>query len=53
MGYAGVIAPLNETKLQAGDVLMLDTGASLRGYFCDFDRNFAIERASDACARLR
>ena len=51
MGYAGVIAPPDETKLQAGDVLMLDTGASLRGYFCDFDRNFAIERASDACAR--
>ena len=51
MGYAGVIAPPNEAKLQAGDVLMLDTGASLRGYFCDFDRNFAIERASDACAR--
>ena len=51
MGYAGVIAPPDETRLQAGDVLMLDTGASLRGYFCDFDRNFAIERASDACAR--
>ena len=51
MGYAGVIAPPDETKLQAGDVLMLDTGASLRGYFCDFDRNFAIERASAACAR--
>ena len=51
MGYAGVIAPPDESKLQAGDVLMLDTGASLRGYFCDFDRNFAIERASDACAR--
>ena len=51
MGYAGVIAPPDETKLQSGDVLMLDTGASLRGYFCDFDRNFAIERASAACAR--
>ena len=51
MGYAGVIAPPDETRLQAGDVLMLDTGASLRGYFCDFDRNFAIERASAACAR--
>ena len=51
MGYAGVIAPPDETRLQAGDVLMLDTGASLRGYFCDFDRNFAIEHASAACAR--
>ena len=50
-GYAGVIAPPDETRLQAGEVLMLDTGASLRGYFCDFDRNFAIERASATCAR--
>ena len=50
MGYAGVIAPPDETKLQAGDVLMLDTGASQRDYFCDFDRNFAIERASAVCA---
>ena len=49
MGYSGVIAPPDDTRLQAGDVLMLDTGASLRGYFCDFDRNFAIERASAAC----
>jgi len=47
-GYADVISPPDETPLHAGDVLMLDTGASLRGYFCDFDRNFAIRRAEDA-----
>ena len=23
---------------------MLDTGATLNGYFCDFDRNYALER---------
>jgi Xaa-Pro aminopeptidase len=37
--------------LQHGDVLMLDTGAVRDGYFCDFDRNFAIGRASDRARR--
>ena len=41
-GYGDVISPPGEDRLEAGDVLMLDTGATLRGYFCDFDRNFAI-----------
>jgi len=45
-GYADVISPPSQTLLQAGDVLMLDTGATLRGYFCDFDRNFAFGHAS-------
>ena len=34
--------------LQKGDVLMLDTGSTLRGAFCDFDRNFAFGHADDA-----
>ncbi len=47
-GYEDVISPPDDTPLKKGDVLMLDTGATLRGYFCDFDRNFAIESANDA-----
>ena len=47
-GYGDVISPPDDTPLRAGDVLMLDTGASLKGYFADFDRNFAISQASDA-----
>lgn len=47
-GYGDVISPPDKTPLQKGDILMLDTGASLQGYFCDFDRNFAIGHASDA-----
>ncbi len=43
--YGDVISPPDATPLKAGDVLMLDTGACLGGYFCDFDRNFAIGRA--------
>lgn len=47
-GYADVISPPDRAPLRAGDVLMLDTGASLKGYYSDFDRNFAIGHASDA-----
>jgi len=49
-GYGDVISPPSDHPLCAGDVLMLDTGATLGGYFCDFDRNFAIGRA-DAAAQ--
>ncbi|MGX1499787.1 Xaa-Pro dipeptidase [Labrenzia sp. MBR-25] len=47
-GYGDVISPPSARPLQEGDVLMLDTGATRNGYFCDFDRNFAIGRASEA-----
>jgi Xaa-Pro aminopeptidase len=46
-GYGDVISPPSDRPLRAGDVLMLDTGAMRRGYYCDFDRNFAIGQASD------
>jgi Xaa-Pro aminopeptidase len=47
-GYADVISPPSGRRLADGDVLMLDTGATLDGYFCDFDRNFAIGHAPDS-----
>jgi len=50
-GYADVISPPGEKPLHEGDVLMLDTGATLRGYYCDFDRNWAFGHASDAAKR--
>ena len=46
-GYGDVISPPTDKELKSGDVLMLDTGATKNGYFCDFDRNFAIGSASD------
>lgn len=46
-GYDDVISPPGSRTLAPGDILMLDTGATWDGYFCDFDRNFAIGRASD------
>ncbi|WP_422050972.1 M24 family metallopeptidase [Shimia sp.] len=50
-GYGDVISPAGDQHLTAGDILMLDTGAVLDGYFCDFDRNFAITRADEAAKR--
>lgn len=47
-GYADVISPPSRRPLQAGDVMMLDTGCVWDGYFCDFDRNWAIGHADDA-----
>lgn len=41
-GYGDVISPASDVPLEPGDVLMLDTGLVHDGYFCDFDRNFAI-----------
>lgn len=49
--YADVISPPDATPLRKGDVLMLDTGATFQGYFCDFDRNFAIGTANDSAKR--
>ena len=46
-GYADVISPATDSPLQQGDILMLDTGLVHDGYFCDYDRNFAIGAPSD------
>ncbi|KIC10880.1 peptidase M24 [Leisingera sp. ANG-M1] len=50
-GYSDVISPPTSRPLEAGDIVMLDTGATWDGYFCDFDRNFAIGRADDLSRR--
>lgn len=50
-GYADVISPPSSRPLRPGDVLMLDTGCSWDGYFCDFDRNWAIGNAGDQARR--
>ncbi|KIC21851.1 M24 family metallopeptidase [Leisingera sp. ANG-Vp] len=50
-GYSDVISPPTSRPLQAGDIVMLDTGSTWDGYFCDFDRNFAIGQADDLSKR--
>ncbi len=49
-GYDDVISPASDTPLADGDILMLDTGLVVDGYFCDFDRNFAVGTPSDTAA---
>jgi Xaa-Pro aminopeptidase len=46
-GYRDIISPPSQRPLESGDILMLDTGATFDGYFCDFDRNFSIEQSDD------
>ncbi len=41
-GYGDVISPADDRPLAPGDVVMLDTGVVLDGYFSDFDRNYAV-----------
>lgn len=53
-GYGDVISPAREEPLVEGDVLMLDTGVVWDGYFCDFDRNYAIgARSAEAQSAYR
>jgi Xaa-Pro aminopeptidase len=47
-GYRDVISPPTNRPLEHGDLLMLDTGSVFDGYYCDFDRNFAIGNADDS-----
>lgn len=50
-GYSDVISPPTQRPLTRGDVLMVDTGCTWDGYFCDFDRNWAIGKADDEARR--
>jgi len=46
-GYGDIISPPSNRVLESGDILILDTGCVWDGYFCDFDRNFAIGQADE------
>ncbi|MEZ5923410.1 MAG: Xaa-Pro peptidase family protein [Hyphomicrobiaceae bacterium] len=51
-GYGQIIAGPGEQKLRKGDVLFHDVGCTYDGYFCDFDRNFAVGKIADATQRI-
>lgn len=50
-GYDDVISPPGDRPLRRGDVVMMDTGATFDGYYCDFDRNLAVGMAGEAARR--
>jgi Xaa-Pro aminopeptidase len=50
-GYADIIMGPSDRMLERGDVLIIDTGTTFDGYFCDFDRNWAVGSADPAVHR--
>jgi len=55
-GYDNIIMGPADRVVEDGDVMIIDTGATFDGYFCDFDRNFtrgaptaALQRAHEVC----
>lgn len=50
-GVRQVVCGPGDAPMVEGDILFIDTGGLYDGYFCDFDRNFAIGRPSDAAQR--
>jgi Xaa-Pro aminopeptidase len=50
-GYDNIIMGPTDRKLENGDLLIIDTGTTFDGYYCDFDRNFAFGHASDGARK--
>ncbi|MGK0170439.1 MAG: Xaa-Pro dipeptidase [Gammaproteobacteria bacterium] len=49
--YDNIIMGPSDRTLDPGDILVIDTGTTFDGYFCDFDRNFAFGHATDDAHR--
>jgi Xaa-Pro dipeptidase len=47
-GVSQIVCGPHDRLLQDGDVLFFDTGSTFDGYWCDFDRNYAVGAISDA-----
>lgn len=52
-GVPQIVCGPHDRPLEKGDVLFIDTGSTYDGYFCDFDRNYAIGEISDAAKRAQ
>ena len=50
-GYQCINMGPTDHALQEGDVLIIDTGVSFEGYYCDFDREYSFGPASDEVKR--
>ena len=55
-GYNQIICNPSEKKIGDGNILIIDTGSTLNGYYCDFDRNFGFgninQKSLDAYNKL-
>jgi Xaa-Pro dipeptidase len=50
-GVDQIVCGPRDRAFETGDIVFFDTGSTFDGYFCDFDRNFAVGRVSDAARR--
>lgn len=50
-GYDNIIMGPTDRILTKGDILIIDTGTTYDGYFCDFDRNYAFGEPTDEAKR--
>jgi Xaa-Pro aminopeptidase len=46
-GYPCINLEPTAKKMRAGDILVIDTGSTYEGYFCDFNREYAIGSIED------
>jgi Xaa-Pro aminopeptidase len=51
-GVPQIVCGPHDRILEKGDVLFIDTGSTFDGYFCDFDRNYAVGGLSPDVARV-
>jgi Xaa-Pro dipeptidase len=50
-GLPQIICGPHDRAIEEGDILFMDTGSTYDGYYCDFDRNYAVGRVADAAHR--
>lgn len=50
-GVSQIVCGPHDRGFQDGDIVFFDTGSTFDGYFCDFDRNYAVGKVSDAALR--
>lgn len=51
-GVAQIVCGPHDRPIEKGDILFIDTGSTFDGYFCDFDRNYAVGQVSDEAKRV-
>ena len=50
-GVPQIIGAPGDRRLAEGDLLFIDTGSTCDGYFCDFDRNYAVGGPGSSAAK--
>ncbi|UCH74746.1 MAG: aminopeptidase P family protein [Rhodospirillales bacterium] len=50
-GYDNIVMGPTQRVIERDDILIIDTGTTFDGYYCDFDRNFAFGKPGDDVRR--